>query len=128
MLPERPCLPPRPKAMDPRSEENSPPAAISPQEIYQASSAIYEEIKDDIVSLFSKLQSRSSNKFSFSQHHHIHHHLHRQYLLLILHLLVQIVLHHRYQIEIYPRFLLENRQLSQLVLRHNKFKTYNANT
>lgn len=52
-LPERPCLPPRPKAMDPRPDQTSPPTqSPSPQqETYQAPSAIYEEIQDDIVSL-----------------------------------------------------------------------------
>lgn len=49
-LPERPCLPPRPRAMEPRNDEDSPPLlTTSPQETYQASTAIYEEIKDDIV-------------------------------------------------------------------------------
>lgn len=57
-LPERPCLPPRPKAMEPRPEQMSPPEQKSPQQIetYQAPSAIYEEIQEDIVSFSSFLQ------------------------------------------------------------------------
>lgn len=62
-LPERPCLPPRPKPMEPlRPEQFSPPGQQQPQqqqqrspeqitETYQAPSAIYEEIQDDIVSI-----------------------------------------------------------------------------
>lgn len=52
-LPERPCLPPRPKAMEQRPEQISPPSQQpTPQtETYQAPSAIYEEIQDDIVSV-----------------------------------------------------------------------------
>lgn len=62
VLPARPCLPPRPKPMEPKNEEKiSPPTSLpiqpmqilkpTPIETYQATSAIYEEIKDDIVSL-----------------------------------------------------------------------------
>lgn len=53
-------MPPRPKAMEPKTEQISPPSfqqpismqqplQPTPVETYQASSAIYEEIKDDIV-------------------------------------------------------------------------------
>lgn len=64
-LPARPCLPPRPKQpMESKYEEQkiSPPTSLpiqpmqilqpTPIETYQATSAIYEEIKDDIVSFF----------------------------------------------------------------------------
>lgn len=55
-------MPPRPKAMEPKTEQQiSPPSSQTlsmqqplqptPVETYQASSAIYEEIKDDIVSV-----------------------------------------------------------------------------
>lgn len=57
-LPDRPCLPPRPKAMEPRPEQISPPSPQQPSqqnETYQAPSAIYEEIQEDVVSLCGKL-------------------------------------------------------------------------
>lgn len=61
ILPARPCLPPRPKPMEPMMSEQqiSPPSQqpISMQQPLQPTptidtyqSAIYEEIKDDIVS------------------------------------------------------------------------------
>lgn len=73
-IPERPSLPPRPKPFEVKVEQKtspvSPPqqAILIPQQVplipqqvepqnetYQAPSAIYEEIKDDIVSLSSNL-------------------------------------------------------------------------
>jgi hypothetical protein len=62
ILPARPCLPPRPKPIEPKNEQQqiSPPSSQpspmqeplqpTPIEVYQATSAIYEEIKDDVVS------------------------------------------------------------------------------
>lgn len=56
-LPERPCLPPRPKAMEPRADQISPPGQQQQQqEAYQATSAIYEEIQEDIVSIYECLK------------------------------------------------------------------------
>lgn len=48
-LPDRPCLPPRPKAMEPRADRNSPPDQQDFQETYQAPSAIYEEIQENPI-------------------------------------------------------------------------------
>ncbi len=63
ILPARPCLPPRPKPMEPKVEQKvSPPGPMqqpiqpTPADTYQASSAIYEEIKDDIVRDCTKLE------------------------------------------------------------------------
>lgn len=72
-LPERPCLPPRPKAMEPRAEQVSPPAQQAQQyiqETYQAPSAIYEEIQenptqDDIVSCVMARKVKNFDEISF---------------------------------------------------------------
>lgn len=67
-LPERPCLPPRPKAMEPRPDQITPPdQSPQPIETYQAPSAIYEEIQEDIVSLltFKRLKQILRKNFVF---------------------------------------------------------------